>query len=420
MVKKLVAVLIVLVAVRLVAQNAIAIRAGGVVDPSKGAVAKNQIILVEDGKIKAIGADVTIPAGAVTIDLSSEWVSPGLMDAHVHLTLTEIIGGNAPFESFYLKESSTYRGLRGLRNAQDLLRAGFTTVREVGNDANYATEDVRRAIQAGMFDGPTILSAGKIIAPFGGQSTAIPPEQGPFWRYEYIDADTPDEVRKAVRQNIYYGVDVIKLVADNSPFHYSVEEIKAAVDEAHHAGRAVAVHVYGGEPADNVIDGGVDSLEHGFFLTDEQLQKMKQKGIFLVGTDFPRAQLDIVGTSGGIFPPPEVLAPKIIDRLRRAYRIGVKMAFGTDTTIEVPNKTRAELMLDYLGVWRQAGIPAPEILKCMTTNAAELLRINQQRGALAPGQAADIVAMPSNPMDNIESLRKINFVMKDGKVIRRP
>ncbi|HEY6352452.1 MAG TPA: amidohydrolase family protein [Candidatus Angelobacter sp.] len=420
MLKKLVLCLILAVAVRVVAQNAIAIRAGGIVDPVKGSVARNQVILIENGKIKEIGPSVAIPAGAVTIDLSNEWVCPGLMDAHVHLTLTEVTGGNAPFESFYLKESSTYRGLRGLRNAQDLLRAGFTTLREVGNDGNYATEDVRRSIQAGMFDGPTILTSGKIIAPFGGQSTAIPPEQGPFWRYEYIDADTPEEMRKAVRENIYYGVDVIKLVADNSPFHLSLEEVKAAVDEAHHADRTVAVHVYGGEAADNVIEGGVDSLEHGFFLTDEQLQKMKRKGIFLVGTDIPRAQLDIQGTSGGIFPPPEVLAPKIIDRLRRAYRIGVKMAFGTDTVIEVPNKTRADLMLDYLAVWRAAGIPAPEILKCMTSNPAELMHISQQRGSLVPGLAADIVAMPSNPLEDIESLRKINFVMKEGKVIRRP
>jgi imidazolonepropionase-like amidohydrolase len=420
LVKKVTALLILALAARMIAQNTVAIRAGGVVDPIKGSVARNQVILIENGKIKEIGANVPIPNGAPTVDLSNEWLSPGLMDAHVHLTLTEVTGGNAPFESFYLKESSTYRGLRGLRNAQDLLRAGFTTVRELGNDGDYATEDVRRAIQAGMFEGPTILSSGKIIAPFGGQSTAIPPEQGPFWRYEYIDADTPEEMRKAVRQNIYYGVDVIKLVADNSPFHYSLEEIKTAVDEAHRAGRTVAVHVYGGEAADNVIEGGVDSLEHGFFLSDAQIEKMKRKGIFLVGTDTPRAQLDVEGTSGGIFPPPEVLAPKIIDRLRRAYRIGVKMAFGTDTVIEIPNKTRADLMLDYLAVWREAGVPAPEILKAMTSNAAELMHIGQQRGSLAPGLAADIVAMPSNPMEDIESLRKINFVMKDGKIIRRP
>ena len=409
-----------LISIQAFSQNIIAIRAGGVVDPVKGSVARDQIILVQDGKIKEIGPSVAIPAGATTVDLSREWLCPGLMDAHVHLTLTEVTGGNAPFESFYLKETSTYRGLRGLRNAQDLLNAGFTTVRDLGNDGNYALEDVRRSVQASMFDGPTILTAGKIIAPFGGQSTSIPPEQGPFWRYEYIDADTPEEVRKAVRQNIYYGVDVIKLVADNNPYHFSLDEIKAAVDEAHHAGRAVAVHVYGGEAADNVIDGGVDSLEHGFFLTDQQLQKMKAKGIFLVGTDTPRSQLDIEGTSGGIFPPPEVLAPKIIDRLRRAYRIGVKMAFGTDTVIEVPNKSRADLMLEYLSVWREAGVPPADILKCMTSNPAELLRINKERGTLTPGLAADIVAMPANPLDDIESLRKINFVMKNGKIIRRP
>jgi imidazolonepropionase-like amidohydrolase len=418
--QRLIAVLVLSLTVKVGAQNFVAISAGGIVDPATGSVARNQTIVVENGKIKEIGTNVRIPNGAVTVDLSHEWVSPGLMDAHVHLTLTEVTGGNAPFESFYLKESSTYRGLRGLRNAQDLLRAGFTTVREVGNDANYATEDIRRAIQAGMFEGPTILTAGKIIAPFGGQSTSIPPEQGTFWRYEYIDADTPEEVRKAVRENIYYGVDVIKLVADNSPFHFSTEEIRAAVDEAHHAGRTVAVHVFGGEAADNVIDGGVDSLEHGFFLTDGQLQKMKQKKIFLVGTDIPRAQLDLEGTSGGIFPPPEVLAPKIIDRLRRAYRIGVKMAFGTDTVIEVPGKTRSDLMFDYLAVWREAGVPAQEILKCMTVNPAELMHISQQRGTLSPGMAADIVAMPSNPVEDIESLRKINFVMKDGKIVRRP
>lgn len=412
------AILLFFIASPVLAQT-IAIRAGHLVDPAKGTIAKAQVILVQDGKITAVGADVPIPKDAKVVDLSNEWVTPGLMDAHTHMTLTEITGG-APFESFYLKESSTYRGLRGLRNAQTILQAGFTTIRDVGNDADYAMEDVRRAIDAGLFDGPTIQSSGKIIAPFGGQSTSIPPEQGPFWRYEYIDADTPDEVRKAVRQDIYYGAEVIKLVADNSPYHFSVEEIRAAVDEAHHAGRPVAVHVYGGEAAQNVIEAGVDSLEHGFYLTDAQLQLMKEKGMFLVGTDFPRAHLDIIGTSGGILAPPDILSPRIVDRLRRAYRIGVKMAFGSDTVMEVPNRTRADLMLDYLGVWREAGVPPPEILKCMTTNPAELLRISNERGAIAKGLSADIIAMPANPLDDIESLRKVNFVMKNGKIIRSP
>ena len=397
----------------------IAIRAGWVLDPARGVSAENQTILIEDGKIKAQGPGLTVPAGVEVIDLSKEWVIPGLMDAHTHMTLTEL-EGNAPFESFYLNQSSTLRGLRGLHNVIAVLHQGFTTLRDVGNSAEYAMSDVRRAIDAGWYDGPTIIDSGKIIAPFGGQSRDIPPRQGAFWQFEYIDADTPAEMRKAVRPNIYYGAGVIKLVADNSPYHYSVEEIHAAVDEAHKAGVPVAVHVYGGDAADNVIEAGVDSIEHGFLLNDAQLKRMKDKGIFLVSTDFPRAQLDIAGTSGGILPEPAVLAPAIIDRLRRAHRLGVKLVFGTDVVIEEKGRTRADLMLDYLQVWRQAGVPPLDILRAMTWEAAQLLRIEGARGAIRPGLYADLVAMPASPLDDIENLRKIDFVMKNGKVVRRP
>jgi len=397
----------------------LAIRAGTVVDPARGSSAKDQVILVEHGKILRIGPKVEIPPGAEIIDLSKEWVTPGLIDAHTHMTLTEL-EGNAPFESFYLNQSSTLRGLRGMHNAQLVLNQGFTTLRDVGNSAEYAMSDVRRAIDAGWFLGPTIIDSGKIIAPFGGQSRDIPPRQGAFWRFEYIDADGPEEVRKAVRTNIYYGAGVIKLVADNNPYHYSIDEFRAAVDEAHRAGIPVAVHVYSGDALDNAIEAGVDSIEHGFDLTDAQLGRMKAKGMFLVGTDFPRKHLDIVGTSGGILPEPAVLAPKIIDRLRRAHRIGVRMAFGSDTVIDMPGRTRADLMFDYLAVWREAGVPPADILKAMTFNAAELLRVDKERGSLREGLSADLVAMPADPLSDIENLRKIDFVMKDGKVVRKP
>ena len=396
----------------------VAIRAGTIIDPVHGSGAKDQVILVEKGKILAVGSGLAIPAGAEVIDLSHEWVTPGLIDAHTHMTLTEI-AGDAPFESFYLNQSSTLRGLRGLHNAALVLQAGFTTLRDVGNSAEWAMSDVRRAIDAGWFVGPTIIDSGKIIAPFGGQSRDIPPRQGPFWQFEYIDADGPDEIRKAVRTDIYYGAGVIKLVADNNPYHYSVDEFRAAVNEAHRAGVPVAVHVYAGDALDNAIEAGVDSIEHGFDLTDAQLKRMKDKGIFLVGTDFPRAHLDIVGTSGGILPEPEVLAPKIIDRLRRAHRIGVRMAFGSDTVIDMPGRTRADLMFDYLAVWRAAGVPPVDILRAMTTDAAELLRVNKVRGPIAEHLSADLVAMPANPLDDIENLRKIDFVMKDGKIVRQ-
>jgi imidazolonepropionase-like amidohydrolase len=397
----------------------VAIRAGTIIDPARGVSAKDQIILVENGKITSVGAGTTIPAGAEVIDLSHEWVTPGLIDAHTHMTLTEI-AGDAPFESFYLNQSSTLRGLRGLHNATLVLRAGFTTLRDVGNSAEWAMSDVRRAIDSGWFEGPTIIDSGKIIAPFGGQSRDIPPRQGPFWQFEYIDADGAAEIRKAVRTDIYYGAGVIKLVADNNPYHYSVDEFRAAVDEAHRAGIPVAVHVYAGDALDNAIEAGVDSIEHGFDLTDAQLKRMKDKGIFLVGTDFPRAHLDIVGTSGGILPEPAVLAPKIIDRLKRAHRIGVRMAFGSDTVIDMPGRTRADLMFDYLAVWRAADVPPADILRAMTTDAAELLRVNKVRGNITAGLSADLVATPANPLDDIENLRKIDFVMKNGKIVRRP
>jgi imidazolonepropionase-like amidohydrolase len=395
----------------------IVIKAGGVIDVVGGTVARDQVVIVADGVIRAVGRDLAVPAGARTVDLSKEWLAPGLIDAHTHLTLTETTDA-APFESFYLAETNAYRALRGLHHAEAVLAQGFTAVRDVGNDGEWTMVDVQRAIDGGLFAGPTIVSSGKIIAPFGGQSHRIPHERGAFWQYEYLDADTPDEVRKAVRRNLYYGAGVIKLVTDNNPYHAALEEVRAAVDEAHKAGVPVSVHVYGGPAAQVAIDAGVDSIEHGFELTDAQLGQMKAKGMFLVGTDFPRAHLDIIGTSGGILPDPAVLAPRIIDRLRRAHRIGVRMAFGSDTVMEQKGRTRADLMLDYLAVWREAGVPPADILRAMTSNAAELLRIGAQRGRIAPGLAADLVAMPADPLADIEALRKIDFVMKDGRIVR--
>jgi len=162
------------------------IRAGNLIDPAAGIIARNQIILVKDGKIAEVGTKAAIPAGAEVIDLSSAWVMPGLIDAHTHLTFN-MNGLN--IEAVYLTESTAMRAFRGLRNAKDVLRAGFTTIRDVGNDANYAAVDLRDAINKGWFTGPTVLTSGKIITPFGGQSRRIPPEQGLFWLYEYIDAD---------------------------------------------------------------------------------------------------------------------------------------------------------------------------------------------------------------------------------------
>jgi imidazolonepropionase-like amidohydrolase len=390
----------------------IAIRAGNLIDPATGSVAKNQIILIKEQKITDVGPSVAIPAGAQVIDLSNEWVMPGIMDAHTHVTF-QLTDMSIPLEENYLEVSKGMRVLQGLKTAQTLLNAGITTIRDVGNEAGYASVDVRNAVNKGWFVGPTILTSGKIIAPFGGQSSGIPPEAGPAWRFEYIDADGPDEIRKAVRENIFYGADLIKLVSDNSAYIYSEEEIRAAADEAHAAGRALAVHVYTNGAANNVINGGADSLEHGWHLTDDQLRLMKAKGTFLAGTEFPAAHLIQGGYPGG-----KEVSAAALDRLHRAYAIGVKMVFSTDIVGTMPNETRADMTWDYLAVWRQAGVPAAAVLKAMTTNAAELLRIQKDRGAISPGLFADIIAMPASPLDDTEALRKVNFVLKNGAIIK--
>jgi imidazolonepropionase-like amidohydrolase len=393
-----------------------AIRAGNLIDPASGTILKGQVILVQDGKIAEVGPEVKIPAGAEVIDLTNAWLMPGLMDAHTHITVDEI-DMSAYLAALYLKESSAMRALRGLKIAQDILQGGFTVVRDVGNDANYAAVDIREAIKKGWFIGPTVLTSGKIITPFGGQSRRLPPEQGHFWLFEYIDADSVDEVRKAVRQNIFYGADAIKLVSDQNAYYYTLEEVRAAVEEAHAAGLAVSVHVYGGEAARNVILGGADSIEHGFDLSDELLQLMKERGTWLVGTEFPQAHIEWMDPEG-VEGSAKEEAAKYIDRLKRAYRIGVKMAFGTDSVCNLPGKNRGEMMLDYLDMWDAAGVPPAATLKAMTTDAASFLRIDKKRGSIAKGMAADIIATPANPLENIQALRQVSFVMKDGKVVK--
>jgi imidazolonepropionase-like amidohydrolase len=392
--------------------QSIAIRAGNVIDPATGKVAPNQIILVKDQKIADVGPGIAIPADAQVIDLSSEWVMPGVMDSHTHVTFLEHDLG-VTLETNYLIDGKGTRVLYGLKTAQTMLNAGITTVRDVGNEANYASVDLRNAINKGWFTGPTILTSGKIIAPFGGQGRRIPPEAGPVWLFEYIDADGPQEIRKAVRENIFYGADLIKLVADSNAYYYSEEEIQAAADEAHKANRALAVHVLGGQAARNTIMGGADSIEHGWNLDDDLLRLMKEKGVFLAGTDFPAIHLRTAGYRNA-----DKIGANIIDRLTRARKAGVKLTFSTDTVTEMPNETRADMYWDYLAVWRAAGVPPADILKAMTTNCAELLRIQKDRGSIAAGLYADIIAMPANPLDNVESLRKVNFVMKNGVIIK--
>lgn len=396
------------------AQNTV-IKAGHFFDSRNGKMLDNQIIIVQNGKIKEVGANLKINEKDTIIDLSNSWVLPGLMDCHVHITKNQPYR-NLSNEKLNTTESTALRAIRGTVVAKEFLENGFTTVKEIGNDANYATADIIKAIKKGWIQGPTIIYAGKIIAPYGGQSKGINTEHEHFWDFEYIDADTPDEIKKAVRKNIYNGATVIKMVTGDNGI-YNTEDIKAAVDEAKKYGLKVTVHVNNdAASAINVILGGAAAIEHGFKLDDTQLKLMKDKGTFLVGTDF---SFDNWYAYGSDSTRTTTMANITIDRLKRAYKIGTKMAFGTDIIVNLPGLNRVQSNLKVLNTWKAAAIPSSYILQTMTINAAELLGIEKERGALEPSYYADIIALKNNPLDDIEAITTVQFVMKEGKVIRR-
>jgi len=385
----------------------VAIKAGKLLDPETGKTTANQIILVEENKIKEIGGNVSIPAEAKIIDLSKATVLPGLFDAHTHLCMAVIPGrdqGNYYFTT--LLDTTGYRAIEGVANGMAMLQSGFTTVRDIGNAGNYADTDLRHAIEAGWVQGPTIVNAGIIIAPYGGQFH-LQPEKRDLAAPEYLFADTRDEMRKAIRQNIHFGSKVIKIVVDDQSYIYSTEDIRFMIAEAHAAGLKLAAHCWTHAGAHNAAEAGVDSIEHGFRMTDEDLQLAKKNNVTLVGTEFTEK----LTTSE---------QHKIwVDRLRRAYKIGVNMAFGTDVIDALPGETRGTLAVDYIQSWIEAGVPAADTLRAMTVNAARLLGVDKERGFLKPGMAADIIATPENPIEDIRALKRVSFVMKDGAIIKQ-
>ena len=397
------------------AQNTV-IKAGYLFDSKTGKMLTDQTIIIKDGKIVDVGTNLKYTTRDTLIDLSTSWVLPGLMDCHVHITDNDPYRKtNRGLHASYFMESSAFRALRGGYVAEQFLTSGFTTIKEIGNDANYATADIIKAIKEGWIKGPTIFYAGKIIAPYGGQSRGVNIENEHAWEFEYIDADTPDEIKKAVRKNIYYGANVIKMVTGDNGI-YNVEDIKAAVEEAKKYGLKVTVHVADKAGATNVIEGGAAAIEHGFGLDNTQLQLMKDKGIFLVGTDF---SFDNWYSYGLDSATATTLTNKIIDRLKRAYTIGTKMAFGTDIIIDIPGLNRVQTSLKVLQTWKAAEIPASYILQTMTIYAAELLGVEKSKGMIAPTFTADIIALKKNPLEDIDAVENVFFVMKDGKIIKQ-
>ncbi len=412
--KNIISILFLFVGLNTFAQNTV-IKAGHFFDARTGKMIDNQMIIIQNGKIKEVGENLKINKTDTIIDLSNSWVLPGLMDCHVHIT-SNLAYRKRNWNDVNVTESNALRAIRGSVVAKQFLDNGFTTIKEIGNDANYATSDIIKAIKNGWIQGPTIIYSGKIIAPYGGQSSGVNPEHEHFWDWEYIDADTHEEIIKAIRKNIYNGATVIKMVSGDNGI-YDEEDIKVAVTEAKKYGLKVTVHINkGGQEATNVILGGAAAIEHGWELNNTQLQLMKDKGTFLVGTDFAfdnwyAYEFDSTYSKS--------MVDIVVDRLKRAYAIGTKMAFGTDIVVDLPDLNRVQSNLKVLENWKLAGIPPSYILQSMTINSAELLGLENSRGVLEKSYYADIIALKNNPLDNIDAIKAVQFVMKEGKVIRR-
>jgi imidazolonepropionase-like amidohydrolase len=390
-----------------------AIRAGGLVDPEAGTIARNQVILVENGRFTAVGANITIPAGAEVIDLSQQVVLPGLVDAHNHLALTykEIPEHNSYYLTYVL-DGTPLRAIQAASNGIQMLNAGFTIIRDMGNAGNYADAALRIAIEQGWIPGPTIINSGIIIGGMGGQYWPTPEmaRDHNIVYPEYLDADTPDEMVKAVRQNALFGARVIKICVDCKPWGYTVDEIKLFIAESAKAGLKVEGHVQTVDGARRAIEAGIWSIAHDRGLTPEMHTQMAQKGIFRAGTETP------ISLTGHTTPQ---RYEATVAGLRDAHQKRVPLTFSTDADYYVPGKTRGEVAIEFIETWKAAGIPPADILRAMTVNGFKVSETDDRRGPIKAGLVADLIAVRENPLQNIDALRDVRFVMKDGVVFKR-
>lgn len=398
-----------------------ALKVGGWIDMPAAVQRPAATVLVEDGRIREVG-EVEIPAAARVVDLRSAVLLPGLYDVHTHLCISADARGptvEASFERFFahiLTRPTAYRALVGAANARSMLEAGFTTLRDLGNAGDFADVAVQRALREGLFPGPTLDVAGKALATFGGQFLHSP-EHPDLARQDYAFADTRDEIRRAIRRNLHFGANWIKVIVDEMSYAYSEEDLKFIVEEAHSAGAKVAAHCGTDRGTRTAIVAGVDSLEHATRATEETLQEAAARGIVLVGTEHPAAVLKAAGLPEEFA---EWRAGLLERRLQSALEAGVEMAFGSDLFMRVAGHDRGSAALAMLDSWIGVGMTAPEILRAMITTPARLLDDEEKRGRIAPGFEADLIATASSPLDGIAALRHVVFVMKRGEIIRAP
>lgn len=406
------------------------LRAARWVDVAAGQVHSPAVVVVEGERITAINPEGKLPDSATVIDLCDVTLLPGLMDMELNL----LIGGpgnpgGLPTPMHGVQDDPAYRTLRGAVNARTTLDAGFTTVRNLGlmvKTGGYLLDvALGKAIDAGWIDGPRIIPAGHAITPTGGHLdptmfAAFMPGVLELTIEEGI-ANGVDEIRKAVRYQIKHGAQLIKvccsggvmsLTGEAGAQHYSDEELRVIVDEAHRRGLRVAAHTHGAEAVKHAVDCGIDCIEHGFLMDDEAIQMLVDNDRFLVTTRRLAQAMDVSKAPKVLQDKAAEMFPKAETSIKAAYEAGVKIAVGTDAPAIPHGKNADELVT--LVEW---GMPPAAVLRSATTIAADLINVTD-RGRLAEGLLADIIAVPGNPLEDISVTQNVDFVMKGGKVFR--
>ncbi|MCC7465554.1 MAG: amidohydrolase family protein [Saprospiraceae bacterium] len=395
--------------------------------PMKGDAIMKATIVVEGNNIARIEPGYSAaPVGAEVVDLKNKTVLPGLIDCHVHLEWEQ---SRQSYNEKYTMNPADI-AYRAAVYARRTLNAGFTTVRDLGGTG--VNIGLRNAINSGWAIGPRIITAGRSLSITGGHSDAT---TGARWDLfdppgpEMGMADGPDECRAAVREQFKKGSDCIKVCAtggvlslarDGSLPHYAQDELSIIVQTARDLGMDVAAHAHGDEGMRRAVEAGVVSIEHGTFMSEATMDAMIKHGTWLVPTlTAGQAVADSAMYAKGFFP--ELvrkkgleICPQLKATAAKAYKRGVKIAFGTDSGVSPHGANNLEFVL-----MAEAGMTNTDILRSATIDAATMLRMNDKIGTLEPGKLADIVAVEDDPLTNIRTMLKVVFVMKDGKVVER-